>query len=411
MKKIYALAIVGLSSLVLFSCAKGPNVKDPQLFRTKTGVIGVFRQPAFYCSEANPHYMQLGNQMVEVKPTWSEDQDNLFLTELQPGNTILYSYSYSCGENENKFVLDTAAESQNPGPIGVIVPEQGFCKTVISFVQGDKLFDRNDALIEEIAKNNRVAVNMAEIPYCEVIDNTGSTVSFANRDSLIAAQYENAIKDAADAMSDEIYPLVIIDSSSMNDKVVWNADTTKVLMVTLNNSPDVYQDGAVVKLDKEVWVASERELYLWYKANKMGVRNWSFRFNQLMGLPRNLRMTHFTLFWVSPKDLIRPAYVPDIKSSEMKTLFEDDLDEGSDSTNTDMMMWFKNWFDENRAKSYVKDGKGYPWTRLGYTYDWGARGSNKYGLSEFLVMPGAEVEVRFTKNIKSYVQWLDDRSN
>lgn len=52
---------------------------------------------------------------------------------------------------------------------------------------------------------------------------------------------------------------------------------------------------------------------------------------------------------------------------------------------------------------------GYPWTRLGYTYDWGSRSSNKYGLSEFVIMPGSKVEVRFTKNIKSYLNWMADR--
>jgi len=31
--------------------------------------------------------------------------------------------------------------------------------------------------------------------------------------------------------------------------------------------------------------------------------------------------------------------------------------------------------------------------------------------TEFIVLPGAEVEVRFTKNMKSFLQWLNDRKN
>lgn len=411
MKKLYTLTLLSISALALLSCAQRPNVKDPQLFRTKTGIIGVFRQPAFYCSEGNPHHVQLGQKTVEVKPTWSENQDNLFASEMPAGKAVLYSYAYSCNGVENKFTLDTAAEASLLGPIGVVIPEQGFCKAVISFVQGDKLFDKNDALIEEIAQENDVAVNMADIPYCEVFDNTGAPVTFVNRDSVIAAQYEAAIEDAADATAEEIYPLVVIDSASPTDKVTWNSDKSKVMMVTFNNTPDVYEDGRTIKLENEVWVMSERELFDWYRMNKSKVRNWNLRLNQLIGLPRNSHMTHFSVFWVDIKDLMRPAYVPDIASSDMKTLFEDDLDGNSDSNNSEMMMWFKNWFDDNLAKSYVKGGKGYPWTRLGYTYDWGARGSNKYGVSEFLIVPGAEVEVRFTKNIKSYLQWMDDRNN
>ena len=93
----------------------------------------------------------------------------------------------------------------------------------------------------------------------------------------------------------------------------------------------------------------------------------------------------------------------------MRTSFADELE--SDSTNTDRMMWYKNWFDDEYSKSYVKGREGRTWTRLGYTYDWGSKGNNKYGLSEFLVVPGAEVEVRFTKNIKAYIQWMNDRNN
>lgn len=409
MKKLYSLAVLGFGLLMLASCAKGPDVEDPQLFKTKTGVIGVFRQPAFYCSEANPHYMQLGSSTVVVKPTWSEDQDNLFVTELPPGNATLLWYSYTCGESDNKFVLDTAESAANPGPIGVIVPEKGFCKTVISFVQGDKLFANDNVLIKEHATKEEVAANMDDIPFCEVFDNTGAKVSFANRDSLLAAQYVEAVKDAADAQSEEIYPLLIIDSTVTNDRVVWNEDKTKVLMATFHGVPDVYEDGKTVKLEQPVWVMSERELYLWYKDHKKGVRNWPLRLRQLVGLPKDERVTHFSLFWVPVDKLIRPAYVTDIKSPDMRTSFADELE--SDENNTDMMMWYKNWFDDNYAKSYQKDGKGYPWTRLGYTYDWGAKGSNKYGVSEFLVLPETEVDVRFTKNTKSFVQWLEERNN
>jgi hypothetical protein len=36
---------------------------------------------------------------------------------------------------------------------------------------------------------------------------------------------------------------------------------------------------------------------------------------------------------------------------------------------------------------------GYPWTHLGYTYDWGARGPGKYGASEYILRKGAAAEV------------------
>lgn len=50
------------------------------------------------------------------------------------------------------------------------------------------------------------------------------------------------------------------------------------------------------------------------------------------------------------------------------------------------------------AGSYVIDnpaGPGYPYTRLGYTYDWGtaAKADGHYGASEFLVMPHTGTQV------------------
>ena len=403
------LSILGMTALVFVACSNGPNVRDPQLFRTKTGVIGVFRQPAFYCSEANPHYMRLGDSTVIVKPTWSEDQDNMFLVEHKPGNATLYWYAYTCGENENKFVLDTAESSKNPGPIGVVVPEQGFCKTVISFVQGDKLFSQDNDVLHDMAVKEKMGMNIDEIPFCEVFDNTGSKVSFADKDSLLVEQYNEAVVDASDATSEEIYPLVRIDSTEESDRVTWNSDKSKVLMAVLGDRPDMFEDGRTLSMDKEIWVVSERELYQWYKDNKASTRSWPLRLRQLFGLPKNERVTHFSLIWVYPRDLVRPAYVTDIASSEMTTSFADELE--SDSTNTERMMWFKNWFDDEYSKSYVKGARGRTWTRLGYTYDWGSKSSNKYGLSQFLVVPGAEVEVRFTKNIKAYIQWMNDRNN
>ena len=35
---------------------------------------------------------------------------------------------------------------------------------------------------------------------------------------------------------------------------------------------------------------------------------------------------------------------------------------------------------------------GYPWTRQGYTYDWGGR--TKFGLSEFVIKKGVPVKIK-----------------
>ena len=65
---------------------------------------------------------------------------------------------------------------------------------------------------------------------------------------------------------------------------------------------------------------------------------------------------------------------------------------------------YKAWFDSNIILSYFDSA--YPWTRLGYTYDWAAGGSD-YGLSEFLVRKDAVAQVEFTMSTDDFVAWLE----
>jgi hypothetical protein len=101
--------------------------------------------------------------------------------------------------------------------------------------------------------------------------------------------------------------------------------------------------------------------------------------------------------------MIRPAYIPDVTSSEMTCRFNEEDDSQLDS----LGMWLRNWFDNTWSASYKSEG-GYPWTRLGYTYDWGSSG-DKYGLSEFLVREESQVTVQTTKDLKAFVRWMGDR--
>ena len=401
MKKIFLSALVGTVALSFWGCAGGPKVDDPEFFKNKSGVIGVFRQPAFYCSEASPQYIQLGDSTVLVKPAYSEDQDNLFVQEMGPGVATLKYYEYACGEDKHKFVLDT---TRKDGASGLVVPESGFCKTVVSFVEGDKLFTQNDDLLIEFFEKHKVATGYHMIPYCEVVTPRGRTVSTGmDSDSLLQVKYEAAIADAAEAKQEEIYPLVTITPES--DGITWDRDSTRVLVITFHDRPDIYDTDTLV-MSQEVWVVSEKELYSWYKSNNAGVKDWDVRFKQLLGIRASAKYTHFSALWVKPIDLVRPAYQTDVKLDSMTLKFDESFDDYT--YDKEFKLSFKRWFDDSRAKAYVKK-TGYPWTRLGYTYDWGAE-DKKYGLTEFLILQDSHVRVQFTKNVPTFVKWLEERN-
>ena len=65
------------------------------------------------------------------------------------------------------------------------------------------------------------------------------------------------------------------------------------------------------------------------------------------------------------------------------------------------------WFNGNIEYSYIDSS--YPWTRLGYTYDWSG-GDDAYGLTEFIILPGSEVEIEWTKSNEEFLSYLDENS-
>ena len=59
---------------------------------------------------------------------------------------------------------------------------------------------------------------------------------------------------------------------------------------------------------------------------------------------------------------------------------------------------YPSFFASLYVDSYSTDGA--PWTRLGYTYDWGGR--SEVGLSEFMLAPETAYAVRSASSIADY---------
>ena len=149
-----------LSACVLMtSCAQSLSVSKKETFEQKSGVIGLFRQPDGFCSGGYQQQIKLGGEKIIVKPTWTSEQDNLFSAYIEPGKADLESYRYSCGFTETTLTL---AEKH-----GVVVPQNGFCKIVISFLNNDELFSKNEVLLFNHFKKEEVAASFEDIPYCE----------------------------------------------------------------------------------------------------------------------------------------------------------------------------------------------------------------------------------------------------
>ncbi|MCB1176750.1 MAG: hypothetical protein KDK36_04130, partial [Leptospiraceae bacterium] len=135
----------------------------------------------------------------------------------------------------------------------------------------------------------------------------------------------------------------------------------------------------------ETWVTIVPELKNFCSKLNLPEEELILRVNQYLGLLPDSKRNYLNSIWVSPKDLFRPCHDPEITDSKC------DLDYPK-NVSKDHKKWFE------KAK---EDNKKYPWTRLGYTADWG-KDEPYIGASEFLIRKGAAIEVESVKTVKEY---------
>ncbi|WP_088240303.1 hypothetical protein [Calothrix rhizosoleniae] len=205
----------------------------------------------------------------------------------------------------------------------------------------------------------------------------------------LSRAYQIAVKDARNAQENEISNK-LLPITLDNPNLVWRnvKDKPQVLIVTWT-SWDGYDDkvSQTMPLSQEVWVTAVPELQKFAAKLNLSEKSLTLRLEQYLGLPAHNGKTKFVQMWVNPKDLFRPCADPEINDTRCELSFPQQVQP------THLYWVFK-----KRFTSYGENG--YPWTRLGYTYDWGSL-DTEVGASEFVVKKGAEVEVEsVTKTIK-----------
>jgi hypothetical protein len=211
----------------------------------------------------------------------------------------------------------------------------------------------------------------------------------------LEAAYRAAVADAEIATTDEISrDLVAITPD--NDDLEWqgSGDNRRVLVVTWT-SWDGYDDlvGTETELGVDVWVTVVPEVRDFCDAAALRQDDLTLRLEQLLGLPPSNGKDRFVELWVSPMDLFRPSADPAISDHEAE------LDFPISNAFVTVSEAHQEWIEDLEAQSYGPDG--YPWTRLGYTYDWGNPHS-EVGLSEFVIREGATVGVNSVETTSAY---------
>lgn len=229
---------------------------------------------------------------------------------------------------------------------------------------------------------------------CTALAIAGSTI-FPFSGKISTAQptppntYQDALIDAADSQPDEVLDnlTAIVDS---NPNLIWESEPGKnrVLVATFAKANSRYREGDKISPPSEIWVTVVPELKDFcanYKNTEVDNNQLNLRLKQLLGLPPHVEYVKVAEIWVDPQYLKRPTLDPEISDRNVQPLanpiqYPLSFPPGVDQTYQD---WFTQLV-ENRNHS------GYPWTGLGYTYDWGVYPKTNLqtdaGLSEFVIL-------------------------
>ncbi len=209
------------------------------------------------------------------------------------------------------------------------------------------------------------------------------------------AEYQRAIEDARTAEPSEI-STALTPITAANDALIWrDAPGQSRLLVVTWGGADLFADAPSDTLTTSdvVWVTAVPEVQQTCRAFDGPDAALTRRLEQLIGLPPDADYTQFAELWVDPADLFRPCPDPEITDREC----ERDFPQSERFLTVDPK--HKQWIRELRRTTYGADG--YPWTRLGYTYDWNPA-TDEFGVSEFVIRSGASVVVRQIQSTAAY---------
>lgn len=214
---------------------------------------------------------------------------------------------------------------------------------------------------------------------------------------------DNAIKDTSKPEPCE-RSTNLIPITKDNPRLIWRTKDgqEQVLMVTWKGDCDSKKLSISCKTPGEkytvsegypLWLTAVPELkefvliqdYL-VKQNKTGGNlssGLSSRLKQYLGLTPNSNYTKFVEIWVNVKDLIRPCVDQEVNDTECK-------------------------FPEPGSPYDPRSNTKYPFTGLGYTYDWG-NSNTDIGASEFIVKAPTTVMIHDIKSTSDYLRGLTPR--
>jgi len=220
------------------------------------------------------------------------------------------------------------------------------------------------------------------------------TESICTLDSLFTA----GMADAINPEPNEIYTNLVSLSNGPNLIDTMINGSRYIKMVSWKREASYFPKSGKYKNSwGPIWVTAaptvKDSCISFYKHQK----DPNMRMRQLLGLQPFTIENVFVELWVQQKDMFRPC--PDNETDDNKC----DLNLPEDVTED-----YRLWFNKIRSVQYVDCADstfglaGYPWTQLGYTYDWSPDNPSNIGLSEFVIRKDSDMFVSGIYTTKQY---------
>ncbi len=143
----------------------------------------------------------------------------------------------------------------------------------------------------------------------------------------------------------------------------------------------------------DLWITVAPELK--NKVKGTAKKDIDLRLEQMLGLPPDSGYyVSFFEFWVRPEDMYRPCPDNEISDKSCKLAFP-----------ANVSPEYVTWMNAQRiSRFFGGDPKArYPWTELGYTYDWNPSNEKHFGCSEFVIKQNSTIYQRHFYSTLEYI--------
>jgi hypothetical protein len=220
--------------------------------------------------------------------------------------------------------------------------------------------------------------------------------------------YAAAIRDAAVSLPGEVATDLVVAAPS-DPRTEWQLiDGEEHMLVTRLGFRAVSEvaPGEAFRTSSYVFTAvpgNVQEVCAEYGCARMTPKRLDRQLKQIFGLPPDADYSVATRMWVRPADLFRPCTQVDPTIPTCPQLVVNTFQSGVDRSQFLFEQGMSSWRLQRKGTttriSCAQDFRntmggncyGYPWTRLGYTYDWTPGAKDRRGVTEFVIAPGSRV--------------------